>query len=242
MNIQIPFIKNILLLTTLLLPLAGYSATSTATLPAVGTSEIVGSVDDLKIEIIVQGPSSQETPLQIICLFEYTDGDIFLSPPALPKDLNGLVHIDDAFKGLLTTLRKYHHFDGESLETLLIIPPPNTIPAKKLLMIGMGNRNDFTPDVMESVGITGMREALRLGVASYAHASDIKDAGISSPTAETAGYIVQGAIEGYRTQKYLLEQNASEPLTVKKVSILCGPTYFEDTKTGIKKVISSLSK
>jgi hypothetical protein len=215
---------------------------SSTTLPTLGTQEIVSTVDGLEIEAKVQSPSAEDTPLQVICLFEYTEGDIFNSPPALPKELNGLYHVDEALHGLLTEIRKTNKFEGKALETLLIIPPEKTIPAKKLLLIGLGNRNDFKFETMRMVGVIGMREALRLGVASYSHASDLKDAGISSPTSEVAGYIVQGAIEAYRTQGYLKKQNASDPLTVKKITLLAGPAYFEDSKKGIKKVLATLSK
>lgn len=211
-------------------------------LPALGTSERLGKVDSIDIEATVQSPSGQATPLQVVCLFEYTEGDITTSPPALPKELNGLLHVDEALFGLITNLRKSNKFEGHSLETLLIIPPPNSIPAKKLLLIGLGNRNDFKPEMMRMVGVVGMREALRLGVTSYSHASDLKDAGISSPTADVAGYVVQGAIEAYRTQQYLKTQNASNSLTVTKMTLLTGPAFFEDSKQGIKKVISTLSK
>lgn len=211
------------------------------TLPAVNTQEILGKVEGVEIEAIVQSPSAQDTPLQIVCLFEYVEGDIFTSPPALPKELNGMVHVDEALHGLITELRKTNKFEGKQLETLLIIPPANTIAAKKLLLIGLGDRNDFKPEIMRMVGVTGMREALRLGVKNYSHASDLKDAGIASPTSEVAGYVIQGAMEAYRTQMYLKKQNASDGLTVTKVSLLAGPAFFEDTKEGVKKIIDALS-
>lgn len=214
---------------------------SETTLPAVNTKEILGNVNGIDIEVVVQSPSAQDTPLQVVCLFEYTEGDIYNSPPALPKELNGMVHVDEALHGLITELRKTNRFEGKRLETLLIIPPANTVSAKKLLLIGLGSRNDFKPEMMRLIGLTGMREALRLGVTNYSHASDLKDAGISSPTAEVAGNVIQGAIEAYRTQLYLKKQNASEAPSVTKISILTGPVYFEDSKEGIKKVISALS-
>jgi hypothetical protein len=81
------------------------------TLPKLGTSKVIGKVDGIKIEAKVQSPSGQQTPLQIVCLFEYTDGDIF-NPPALPKDLNGMMHVDEAMHGLITTIRKDGKFLG----------------------------------------------------------------------------------------------------------------------------------
>lgn len=214
-------------------------ALNAATGPSVGEVAKLGNVGNLEIEVVVQSPSAQETPLQIVCLFEYSEGDIFKSPPALPKDLNGMVHVDEAMKGLITDLRKSNRFEGKLLETLLIIPPAGSIPAKKLLLIGLGNRKNFNADIMRLVGIVGMREALRLGVSSYSHASDLKDAGIDSSTGEVAGNVVKGALEAFGTHNYLKEKNASEPLTVTKLSLLSGPAYFEDSKNGIEKIIKT---
>jgi hypothetical protein len=217
-------------------------AQNSKNLPAMGTKETLGKVKGVEIEVLVQSPSGQETPLQIVCLFEYTEGDIFKSPPALPKELNGMLHVDEALYGLITELRKTHQFEGHFLETLLIIPPVSTIPAKRLLLIGLGDRNNFKPEMMRMIGVIGMREALRLGVTSYSHASDLKDAGIDSPTGDVTGYVIQGAIEAYRTQMYLKQQNASDVLTVTKITLLSGPSFFADSKAGIKKVIATSSK
>lgn len=219
------------------LPLVCAIDTSPALLPAVGSKEVIGEVEGVQVEVLVQSPSAQETPLQIVCLFEYQEGDIYNSPPALPKALNGLVHVDESLDGLITDLRKSKKFEGKNLETLLITPPSGKLKAKKLLLIGLGNRNDFKPEMMRMIGITGMREALRLGVKSYSHASDLKDAGISSPTADVAYYVVQGALEAYRTQKYLNTLQESEALTVSNLTLLSGPAYFEDTKGGIRRAL-----
>jgi len=212
-----------------------------AALPEVGTKSSLGKIDGVEIEVVVQSPSAQETPLQIVCLFEYVEGDIYTSPPALPKELNGMVHVDEALNGLITDLRKSHQFQGKALETLLITPPPNTIKAKKLLLIGLGSRDTFKPESMEMVGVVGMREAVRLGVDSYSHASDLKDAGLSSPTAEVAGAVVKGAVDAYRTEKVLQNKGAAAAPSVAKVTLLAGPAYFEDSKEGIKKALPRLS-
>lgn len=215
------------------------SSQSVQAAPTVGTTETIGKIDGVTIEVKVQSPSAQETPLQIVCLFEYTEGDLFNSPPALPKEVNGMLHVDEALHGLITDLRRTNKFEGKYLETLLITPSENTLPAKKLLLIGLGNRNKFKPKMMRMVGVIGMREALRLGVTSYSHASDLKDAGFSSPTAQVAGAVIQGAVEAYRTQSYLKDKNASDNLTVTKVTLLTGPAFFADSKDGVK---NSLNK
>ena len=88
------------------------SAQTTETKTAIGTTTTWGTVDGVSVVGLVQGPSAAIADLQIACVFEYTDGDIF-NPPALPKELNGMVHLDDALKGAITDVRKTEKFACE---------------------------------------------------------------------------------------------------------------------------------
>lgn len=207
----------------------------------VGTSTIWGKIDGVAIEGMVQGPSTEITPLQVACVFEYTEGDIFNSPPALPAAVNGMVHLDHDLKGIITDIRKSGQFAGHAFETLLITPPPGSISAKRVLLIGLGDRNKFTPDLMTGIARVAMREALSLGVTSYAFASDLKDAGIDSPTALVAGNVVKGTFEAYRTAAYLKQKKMSlyKPLT--KVTLLAGPAFYNVAGQGIKEAIATFN-
>ena len=207
---------------------------------SIGSTVTWGKVDGIAVNGLVQGPSAAEADLQVACVFEYTEGDIF-NPPALPANLNGMVHLDDALKGIITELRKNGKFTGHSLETLLITPPKGTLASKQLLLIGLGDRNKFTPDLMISVGSTAMREALRLGVSNYSFASDIKDAGIDSPTALVAENMVLGSFEAYRTQSYLKEKKLTDYKPLTKVILLAGPAYYNVAGEGIKQAIAKLN-
>jgi hypothetical protein len=211
-------------------------------LPAVGTSAILGKAYGIAIEAKVNAPSYQETPLQIACVFEYAEGDIFKSPPALPADHNGMVNLDKALNGLITELRKTGKFKGYALETLLIIPSPGTIKAKRLLLIGLGNRNNFTAEMMTRVGAIGMREALKLGVTSYSHASDIKDAGINSPTELVASNVVRGALDAYKTQLFLKRKNAYRFTPLIKFTLLSGQAYYIASGQAIAKTLRNLKE
>jgi hypothetical protein len=206
----------------------------------VGTSKIWGKINGINIEGMVQGPATEVAPLQVACVFEYTEGDIFNSPPALPAASNGMVHLDNALKGLITEIRRTGRFAGHALETLLITPPEGTISAQKLLLIGLGDRNAFDPDFLKQVGAVSMREALRLGVTHYAIAADIKDAGISSPTALVAGNIVRGAISAYQTQSYLKSKGMGSFTPLSKLTLLAGMNYFLDAGEGIKVAIAEI--
>ncbi|MEO6000589.1 MAG: M17 family peptidase N-terminal domain-containing protein [Chitinophagaceae bacterium] len=194
----------------------------------------------MDVEGMVQGPSTEKTALQVACVFEDTEGDIFTSPPALPAGVNGMLHLDNALNGLITELRKSGRFTGHAFETLLIIPPHGTIAAEKLLLIGLGDRNKFTPEGMISIGSVTMHEALRLGVNSYAFASDLKDAGIDSPTALVAGNVVRGSFNAYRTMAYLKSAKMAVYKPIKKIILLAGPAFFEGAGQGIKQAIAEI--
>lgn len=226
----------------LLLHTAGFAQqqdTIVKTTP-VGTSKIWGKVDGMAIEGLVQGPSAASAPLQVACVFEYTEGDIF-NPPALPAQLNGMVHLDQALKGQITTLRKSGKFTGHYLETLLITPPKGTLKATRLLLIGLGDRNNFNADIMVAVGTVALREATRLGVSRFSFASDIKDAGINSPTAQVTGNVTKGIINAYRTQLYLQHQHLAPAQPIIKATLLSGPAFFETSGEGIKEAIASFN-
>ncbi|MBC9932255.1 M17 family peptidase N-terminal domain-containing protein [Chitinophaga qingshengii] len=204
----------------------------------IGTSRVWGKIDGLSIIGLVQGPSAAAAPLQIACVFEYTEGDIF-HPPALPAALNGMVHLDQALKGQITELRKGGQFTGHYLETILITPPKGAMKAPQLLLIGLGDRNHFDADMMITVGAVALREAIRIGVSGFSFASDIKDAGIDSPTALVAGNVTKGIIKAYHTQRYLQQHHLAPVKPVTKAILLAGPAFFETAGEGIKEAIAS---
>jgi len=49
---------------------------------AIGKANVWGTAEGIVIEGVVQGPSAQVSDLQIACVFEYTDGDIFTTAGA----------------------------------------------------------------------------------------------------------------------------------------------------------------
>lgn len=217
------------------------TANLSATPAKVGTMKNWGSVDGISMIGLVQGPSSADAQLQVACVFEYTDNDIH-SSQALPANLNGLVHLDDALKGEFTKIRQSGQFKGHSLETLLITPPAGSMSAKKLLLIGLGDRNNFTPELMTSVAEVATREALRLGVTNFAFASDLKDAGIDSHTALVAGNVVKGIVNANRSEMYLKEHHLSTTKKLEKVYLLAGPSFFEVAGSGIQAAIAEVKK
>ena len=208
----------------------------------VGTHTVWGKVEGIVVEGMVQGPATESAPLQVACVFEYTEGDIFISPPALPAAANGMVHLDKALNGLITDVRRSGRFAGHALETLLIIPPKGSISATRLLLIGLGDRSKFSPDLMIDVAAVSIREAMRLGVSHYAFAADLKDAGFNSPTALVAGNVVRGAIAAYRTQAYLKGKGMGGFKPISKITLLAGMNFYQEAGEGIKTAIADIQQ
>ena len=83
-------------------------------------------------------------------------------------------------------------------------------------------------------------EALRLGVDRYAFASDLKDAGIDSPTALVAGNVVKGSLEAYRAELLLQQLGLARFERISRITVLAGPAFYETARQGIREAIASL--
>lgn len=117
-----------------------------------GTSKVWGVLDGISITGLVEGPATADSQLQVACVFEYTEGDIYNSPPALPAEVNELVHLDQALKGQLFEIRKNIFFSGHIFETFLLTPSVGTLKSDRLLLIGLGDRDSFSPEIMVEIG------------------------------------------------------------------------------------------
>ena len=92
---------------------------------------------------------------------------------------------------------------------------------------------------MVAVGRVAMREALRLGVTHFAFASDLKDAGVDSPTGLVAGNVVKGIVDAYWTQRYLRSKRMADYTPITSVTLLAGPAFFAEAGKGIQDAIAS---
>src|SRR5215470_1025395 len=88
----------------------------------------------VKIRVRMEGPYTADVPLQVVCYFKYT--------PEGAKRMSGApVELDKRLSGVIGSLRERSEFVGDQLETLLIIPPKNSIKAKALLLVGLGDED-----------------------------------------------------------------------------------------------------
>jgi hypothetical protein len=129
------------------------------------------------------------------------------------------------------------------LETLLLIPPKDSIKAKALLLVGLGDEDALSLKLMEGVGKVSLREAARLGVRRVAFAPLLRDQGnakLGTGDVETA--VVRGMLLAYDTERRLQKEALAKEFTLDEWNIEAGPTYFDETVTGVQKAIEEAGR
>jgi hypothetical protein len=191
---------------------------------------------NVQIKIRMEGPYTADVPLQVVCYFKYT--------PEGAKRMNGApVELDKRLGGVIGCLRERGEFVGDQLETILITPPKDSIKAKALLLVGLGDEGGLSLKLMEAVGRVSLREAARLGVSRVAFAPLIRDQGntkVGTGDVETA--VVRGMLLAYDTEKRLQKEGLKKEFTLEQWNVEAGPTYFDETVMGVQKAIEQADK
>ena len=226
--------RNVLLLTALML--AGLGALARSDDAGEVKEKAFDAPNKVRIKVRMEGPYTADVPLQVVCYFKYT-------PEGAKKMSGAPVELDKRLGGVIASLRERSEFMGEQLETLLIIPPRDSIKAKALLLVGLGDEDALSLKVMERVGRVSLREAARLGVGRVAFAPLIRDQGntkLGTGDVETA--VVRGMLLAYDTQKRLQREGLSKEFTLDEWNVEAGPTYFDETVRGIQQAIEEAGK
>ena len=183
------------------------------------------------IKVRMEGPYTADVPLQIVCYFRYT--------PEGAKRMSGApVELDKKLGGVIASLRERGEFIGDEGETLLIIPPKNSIKAKALLLVGLGAEDNLSLKVLESVGRVSLREAARLGVKRVAFAPLIRDQGntkLSAGDVEIA--VVKAMLLAYDTDKRMQKEGLARPFALDEWIVEAGPAYFDETVGAVQRAI-----
>src|SRR5207253_563223 len=127
--------------------------------------------------------------------------------------------------------------------TLLITPPKDSIKAKALLLVGLGDEDALSLKLMEGVGRVSLRQAARLGVSRVAFAPLIRDQGntkLGTGNVETA--VVRGMLLAYDTEKRLQRDGLAKEFKLDEWNVEAGPTYFDETVTGVQKAMEEARK
>jgi Cytosol aminopeptidase family, N-terminal domain len=188
----------------------------------------------IPIRVLAQSPADTDTYLQFICLFR--------SSPA-NKLQGSLAEINDKLTGLLDRVRSPQLFRGELGETVLLTPPKNSIGAKKLLIVGLGDSQTFSPQRMQLVGEIVYTEANRLGVRNPFFSPTVLDGGVSRfTTGQVAEQVIAGFLHAAETEKIVNEATVSSPQAIASLTYLAGQQHAEETRAGIEKAVAAFRK
>jgi hypothetical protein len=187
----------------------------------------------IPVQILPQSPADTTTDLQVICLFR--------SSPA--NTLHGsLLEINEKLQGLLDRVRNPNLFRGELGETILLAPPKGRIGAKRLLIIGLGDSQTFSPERMQLAGEILYVEASRLSVSHPFFAPTILDGGVTKfETGQVSEQVMTGFLRAAATEKLLKDAGASASPSVTVLTFLAGVKNVANTRAGLEKAISAIS-
>jgi len=188
----------------------------------------------LKVSVKMIGPYSEPADLQIICLFKHkSSGDTY---QGAAKDTDEHLH------GLLSALRNRGEFVGELGETILFTPANGSIPAKRFMVIGLGEEKDLSLDALRLVGRVAAREAVRLQAKQVAWAPVIRDEGNTTlDVGEVDRAFIEEMLSAYDTEKRLQAQKLAPDFSLEEFVIEAGPTYFEGAAKHVEEGIESVA-
>jgi hypothetical protein len=183
----------------------------------------------VKLRVRMEGPYTADVPLQVVCYFKYT--------PERARRMGGApVELDKHLGGVIASLRERGEFGGDQLETILIAPPEGSIKAKALLLVGLGEEDALSLNLMEAVGRVSLREAARLGARRVGFAPLIRDQGNTKiGTGDVEMAVVRGMLLAYDTEKRLQKEGLGKPYTLEEWWVEAGPAYFDETVAGVNK-------
>jgi hypothetical protein len=131
---------------------------------------------------------------------------------------------------------------GELGETFLFTPPGNTIPAKRFMIIGLGDEKDLSLNSLRVVGRIAAREAVRLEAKHVAWAPVIRDEGNTTiEVGEGDRAFVEQMLSAYDTEKRLQAQGLAPDFSVESLVIEAGPAYFASAVKQVGEGIDSAS-
>ena len=206
-------------------------ATEANTAPAEKTFE---APHGLKVSIKMVGPYTEPADLQIITLFKHkASGDTYQGAAK---------ETDEHLHGILSALRNRGEFVGELGETFLFTPPNGSIPAKRFMVIGLGEEKDLSLDSLRVVGRIAAREAVRLNAKHVAWAPVIRDEGNTAlDVGEGDRAFIEQMLSAYDTEKRLQAEALAPAFSIEDLVIEAGPTYFDDAAKQVGERIESMS-
>jgi hypothetical protein len=216
----------------LLLALSAQAQNHPVTTPIAESQALTVPNASFPVDVLVESPAVTKTDLQAICLFRPDPGN----------NLHGsLTEIDQKLGGLLSQIHKANLFSGALGETLLIAPKPGTIPAHRLLLIGLGDLESFTPEREQQVGFIFFEQAERLGISHPYFAPTVLDGGkTGTDTGDVAKQFLSGFLRAKAIQDLLKNAGVAAGTSPRSLTFLAGPSHAANTRDGLAQAFQTI--
>jgi hypothetical protein len=188
----------------------------------------------IQLSVKMVGPYMQAADLQIICLFKHkSSGDTYQG---------AAITTDEHLGGILSALRNRGEFVGELGETFLFTPASGSFPAKRFMVIGLGEEKDLSLNSLRLVGRIAAREAVRLKAKHVAWAPVIRDEGNTTiEVGEGDRAFIEQFLSAYDTEKRLQAQGLAPKFSIEDFVIEAGPSYFDSAVKHVGEGIASIT-
>ncbi len=186
----------------------------------------------VRFQSIPVSPADTDTPLQVVCFFDQTQNQTLGG---------GTAAVNERLGGLIAALRAADHFRGELFETLLLTPHATQLPARRLLLVGLGDPARLSLEALGGVGRVAVREAIKLEEPSFCFAPSLKDAGFGGfPAADVSTALALGMVSAIATAQALAERGLTPPPRLAEIVFLAGPQHLESSQAGLLKALESV--
>lgn len=182
----------------------------------------IGVLHGVSIDVAARDGSKATVDLSFACMFER---ELTGNGPQ-----GGLRHLDVAFGGALTELRRTGYFQARLMETLLINHPPATIAAKAVMMVGLGDPSTWTSALTAEAAATAVRAAIQQGAVSAAFAPSLLDTGLTpSATSGVADAMLKAIATVISTQAHLAAMGLVLPHALRRWVFDVGAEHLDAT-------------
>ena len=169
----------------------------------------------LDIQIRTDDPAAIRTPLLVLQHFEHDS-----------EPQGAAARVDEALNGLLSRLMTRGDFKGKQEEALVVYPGDAAFPAERILLVGIGKREDYSMQGLRKAVGVAVRQAERLRVDEMTVVL-----GHVERKSEHMGarFAARGAVEGavlgawdYRDLKTVQEEDDEPVVRLSAVAIVAG--------------------
>ena len=188
------------------------------------------AANHLQIEVRETPPGGQSSSVQVICYLKHkSTGD---------TTLEAVADFDRELGGIIQQLRNSDQFEGYPLETLYFLSPPNSIKAKGVLLIGVGDEQEVSLETMRNVGAVALRNAMLINASSVSFAAALQDQNVKKlDVGDVAGAVATGVILAYDTEKRLQERGLLATHNIDQWVLEAGPPFFKRSVEGVEAAV-----